>query len=119
MMPTTTNSQVSDLVRKLYAAFLSSDRATLEELLSDEFTFNSPRDDHIDKATFFERCLTQSGQIRALHIEQIFAQGDEAFVRYRAEVQDGTRFRNTEFLRIEGDKLKSVDVYFGANITQE
>jgi hypothetical protein len=44
-------------------------------------------------------------------------QGNEAFVRYLAELEDGSKFRNTEYFRIEGGKLKEVDVYFGSNIT--
>lgn len=37
---------VAELVRKLFAAFLAGDRAALEEILSDDFTFNSPRRSH-------------------------------------------------------------------------
>ena len=29
--------------------------------------------------------------------------------------QDGKSFRNTEFFVFAGDKIKSIDVYFGAN----
>ncbi len=46
-------ASVSDVIRKYMAAFLAKDRQTLEEGLSDDFTFTSPRDDHIDKAAFF------------------------------------------------------------------
>ena len=105
---------VPDLVRRCFAAFLAGDRAALEDLFSDDFTFTSPRDDHIDKAEYFARCFPNRDQLRAHHIEQLFAQGGEALVRYLAELPDGTRFRNTEYFRIEGDKIKQVDVYFGA-----
>jgi len=33
------------------------------------------------------------------------------------ELKDGTRFRNMEFIRIDGNKIKEIDVYFGSNIT--
>ncbi len=112
-------TNVSGLVRELFSAFLSNDRKALEDLLSDDFTFNSPRDDHISKAAYFERCLPGSAQIRAQHIEQLFEKGNQALVRYRAELTDGKQFRNTEYIRIEGNKIKEVDVYFGSNITQE
>jgi ketosteroid isomerase-like protein len=115
----TDNSTVSDVVRTYFAAFFSQDRNTLEEGLSDDFTFTSPRDDHISKTTFFERCFPNSEQFRAHHIEQLFAQGNEAFLRYQAELKDGTTFRNTEYIRIEGNKIKEVDVYFGATITKK
>ncbi len=110
---------ISELVHKYMAAFLANDRAALEDYLSDDFTFTSPRDDHIDKALFFERCLANSVKIRAQHIEKVFAQGNEALVRYRAELVDGTQFRNTEYIRVEGGKLKEVQVYFGAAISPE
>lgn len=104
---------VAELVRKLFAAFLAGDRAALEEILSDDFTFNSPRDDHIDRAEYFKRCFPHGDQFRSHHIEQLCTSGDEAFVRYLAETLDGSRFRNTEYIRTDGHQVKEVDVYFG------
>jgi ketosteroid isomerase-like protein len=43
------SGSVTSLVRKYFDAFHSHDRNTLENLLSDDFTFSSPRDDHISK----------------------------------------------------------------------
>jgi ketosteroid isomerase-like protein len=114
-----TDNMVSDLVRNCFSAFLAKDRQTLEELLSDDFTFNSPRDDHIDKVTYFERCFPHGERFRTHHIEQLFVKDNEAFVRYQAELDDGSRFRNVEYFRIEENKIKEIDVYFGANITEK
>ncbi len=105
---------VSDVIRKYFAAFLAQDRKTLEEGLSDDFTFTSPRDDHINKATFFERCFPGSAHFQSHQIEKLFVQGNEAFVRYQAVLKDGTTFRNTEYYRIEGNKIREVEVYFGS-----
>ena len=33
---------------------------------------------------------------------------------YEVVAKDGKRFRNTEFFRFDGDKISSIDVYFGA-----
>jgi hypothetical protein len=55
---------------------------------------------------------------RAASIEQICEAGDEAFVRYLAELRDGTKFRNTEYFRIEGSKIKEIAVYFGASVSE-
>lgn len=107
--------QVSDLVRRMFAAFLAQDRQALENMLREDFTFNSPRDDHINKAEYFERCFPYADQFRSHQIEQLFVEGNEAFVRYLAETQDGTRFRNTEFIRTDGHRVKEVDVYFGGS----
>ena len=105
---------VSDLIRKYFAAFLAQDRKTLEEGLSDDFTFTSPRDDHISKTDFFERCLPGSDQFRTFQIEKLFVQSNEAFVLYQAELKNGTTFRNTEFYKLEGNKIKQVEVFFGS-----
>ncbi len=110
---------IPDLIRTFFSAFLSGDRKTLENLMGDPFTFNSPRDDHISKGAYFERCFPNSSQIRELHIEQIFTQENEALVRYQAKLLDGTRFRNCEYFLIESGKVQLVDVYFGANLKGE
>jgi len=105
----------SDLVRKYFSAYESKDRKVLEDLLSDDFSFSSPHDDRISKANYFERCWPFNEKVQAFHIEKLFEKGDEAFVRYECEPKAGARFRNTEYFRIEGNKIKEVDVYFGRN----
>jgi hypothetical protein len=37
-----------------------------------------------------------------------------AFVTYRCVVRDGKSFRNTEFFSFEGDRIRRIDVHFGA-----
>jgi ketosteroid isomerase-like protein len=110
------NGPVAELVRRLFAAFLAQDRATLEVILSGDFTFNSPRDDHINKAQYFERCLPHADQLLSHQIEQLFVEGNEVLVRYLAESRDGNRFRNTEYIRTDGHTVKEDDVYFGGSI---
>jgi len=105
---------VSDVIHKYFAAFLAHDRKTLEEGFRDDFTFTSPRDDHINKATFFERCLPGSEQFLDIHVEKLFVQGNEAFVLYQAELKNGTTFRNIEYYKLVGNKIKEVEVYFGS-----
>ncbi len=51
-------------------------------------------------------------------MEQICEAGDEAFVRCLAELRDGTKFRNTEYFRIEGSKIEEIAVCFGANASE-
>jgi ketosteroid isomerase-like protein len=102
----------------VFCAFLAGDRKALEEILSDDFTFTSPRDDHINKAQYFERCFPHGEQFQSHRIEQICEAGDEAFARYLAELRDGTKFRNIEYFRIEGSKIKEIAVYFGASVSE-
>jgi ketosteroid isomerase-like protein len=104
---------IPDLVRELFSAYRSGDRKVVEDLLSDDFTFTSPVDDHIDKATYFERCWPNHQSIERHDIEKLFDRDNEVFVRYLLHKRDGKKFRNTEFFTLEGDKIKSVEVYFG------
>lgn len=110
-MPTKENQ-----IRQCFHAYQVHDRELLESLLTDDFTFTSPYDDHIDKAAYFERCW--AGAIKTIEshtLEHIAVIADGAFVTYLALALDGKQFRNTEFFTFAGDKIASVDVYFGAS----
>ena len=88
----------------------------MEAAFTDDFTFTSPYDDRIDKATYFERCWPNSERIIKGHvIERISEQGDGAFVTYLCATKAGDEFRNTEFLTFDGDRISAIDVYFGAS----
>ncbi|WP_426240437.1 nuclear transport factor 2 family protein [Pararhizobium sp. DWP1-1-3] len=100
-------------VRGLFAAYLANRKDEVSDMLTEDFTFSSPRDDHIDKAAYFERCWPQPPAFRAIHIERVSLEDNEALVRYRAEKQDGGAFRNVEVIRFHGDRIASVEVYFG------
>lgn len=108
------SSSRADLVRAIFAAYLSDDRKIVEGAFSDDFHFTSPYDDNIDKSTYFERCWRGSNWIERHELERIFVDGDEAFVTYRCIAKGGRTFRNTEFFVFESDKVKRIDVYFGA-----
>jgi ketosteroid isomerase-like protein len=103
-------------VRHLYAAYLDDRKDIVGAMLTEDFTFSSPRDDHIDRASYFERCWPKEPVFRGFDIEFLAIDGDEAVIRYRAEKRDGGSFRNIESLRFRGDKIASVDVYFGRNL---
>jgi ketosteroid isomerase-like protein len=112
-----TTHTASEIVRHYFSVFQAQDRATAESLLSDDFTFSSPRDDHIDKAQYFERCWPNAHRLRHFVLEQVIADGDDVFVRYTAErTSDGGKFRNTEFIRTHQGKIVEVDVYFGRDL---
>jgi ketosteroid isomerase-like protein len=104
----------SEFIRALFAAYRANDRASVENSFTEDFRFTSPYDDRIDKATYFERCWRVSDWIERQQLEKIFVEGDEAFVTYEVATKEGKRFRNTEFFRFVGDKISSIDVYFGA-----
>jgi hypothetical protein len=104
----------AEAIRQIFAAYLANDRGFVETAFSEDFRFTGPYDDNIDKPTYFERCWKGSDWIERHELERIFVEGDEAFVTYRCVAKGGRTFRNTEFFVFEGDKVKRIDVYFGA-----
>ena len=102
------------IIRALFAAYLTDNREAVEDVFAADFRFTSPYDDRIDKRTYFERCWHSSNWIERHELERIFVQGDKAFVTYECVAKGGKSFRNTEFLEFENDKIKRIDVYFGA-----
>ena len=105
-----------ETVRSLYSAYLAGRKDLAGAMLTEDFTFSSPRDDGIDRAAYFERCWPEEPVVRGFDIEFLAIEGDEAVVRYRAEKLDGTRFRNMESFRFRDGKIASVDVYFGRSL---
>ena len=105
----------SDIIRAIFAAYLANDRTRVDNALADDFHFTSPYDDNIDKPTYFERCWNNTDWIVRHELERILVEGDEAFVTYLCIARDGKRFRNTEFFVFEGERIRSIDVYFGAS----
>jgi ketosteroid isomerase-like protein len=104
----------SEIIRAIFAAYLSNDRKAVEGFLTDDFRFTSPYDDGIDKASYFARCWRGSDWIERHELEKIVVEGNEAFVTYKCVAKGGKAFRNTEFFVFESDRVKRIDVYFGA-----
>jgi ketosteroid isomerase-like protein len=104
------------LARDMYGAYESGDRHAIEELLTNDFTFFSPPDPGIDRATYFERCWPNARSITAYAYTRLLEAGDEVIVTYEATKADGHRFRNTEVLTFEGDRISKAEVYFGWNL---
>jgi hypothetical protein len=49
-------------------------------------------------------------------LTELFDRGNEAFVLYDLEADNGQPFRNTEFFNVSGGKIKTIEVYFGSKI---
>lgn len=103
----------SELAREYYQVFQTADREGMEALLAPGFTFTSPWDDHIDRATYFSHCFVHAGEFRFGADMQVFAQGDDVVVVYGTEGKQGGTFRNAELLRFEGAQIASIEVFFG------
>jgi ketosteroid isomerase-like protein len=104
------------LARDCYGAYESGDRGVVENLLTGDFTFYSPADVGIDRATYFERCWPNSDSIASFDFKRLFEDGDEVVVTYESTKTDGKRFRNTEVLTFSGDKIRKAEVYFGWDV---
>ena len=105
----------ADIVRACFDAYDSRDRATMERLLADDFTFSSPLDDNISREEYFERCWPNESGKTERKILRVFAEGNEVFVTYECTRANGERFRNTEFFRLEDGRIRHVDVFFGGD----
>ena len=106
-----------DTVKATYTAFATADRDLIESLLADDLVFSAPPDVGIDRATYFERCWPGAGGTERFDYVRLAEVGDEVLVTYEATRKDGTRFRNTEIFGFDGDRIASIEVYFGWDLT--
>jgi ketosteroid isomerase-like protein len=104
------------IARECYAAYETGDRDLVERHLADDFTFFAPPDPGIDRAAYFERCWPNAASIDGYEFRRLVEVGDEVLVTYEARRTDGSRFRNTEILAFDGDKIVRAEVYFGWNL---
>ena len=51
--------------------------------------------------------------IDSFEFVRLIEAGDEVVVTYESTKTDGKRFRNTEVLTFDGDRIRQVEVYFG------
>ena len=109
-----TSANKTEIIRNLFAAYLANDRKSVEAAFTDDFRFTGPYDDEIDKATYFERCWRVSDWIERQDLERIMVEGEAAFVTYRCVAKGGKSFRNAEAYTFVGDRIRRIDVYFGA-----
>jgi ketosteroid isomerase-like protein len=114
-MPTRDRLQMA---RDAYGAYVSGDRSVIEGLLSEDFVFYSPADVGISRERYFERCWPNADLIEEMRFERLveFGDDDEVLVTYESTKTDGSRYRNTEVLAFDGEKICRTEVYFGWNL---
>ncbi len=101
----------------VFDAYLRQDREAEDRLLADAFVFRSPQDDHIDKATFFERCFPTAVRLVSQEMLYVVPTGDDnLFAMYEDELKTGERHRNVELLTVRGDKIIGTQVFFGGRV---
>ena len=101
------------IARAAYEAYVTKDRAALDNLIADDFHFTSPLDNRLDRETYFRRCWPNSKVIERFDFIHLVTDADRVFVTYEGRNTDGRRFRNTEILTIRDQHIVDVEVYFG------
>ena len=104
------------IARAAYEAYVTKDRAAIEELIAEDFHFTSPLDNRLDRETYFRRCWPNSKMIEGFDLVNLVTDGDRVFVTYEGRNTDGRRFRNTEILKIRDGRIVDVEVYFGWSV---
>ncbi len=106
-----------EIIRKYYSGWETREWSSIDSVLANGFTFTSPNDDdHIDKHAFKARCWEQADFVRRFELETVLARENEAFVKYLCRTTKNTSFRNTEYFRFEGGRIKAIEVYFGGRL---
>jgi ketosteroid isomerase-like protein len=112
-------TQTISIARKAYQAYVDNDRAAIEAVIGEEFHFTSPRDNRINRETYFEKCWKNSETITGFTFINLVADGERAFVTYEGQRSTGKPFRNTEIMTVRDGKIVEVEVYFGWSIPHE
>ena len=107
----------TDTVRASMDAYHRQDIETASRLLADDFTFTSPQDDHIDKASYLERCFPTADRFAASEILAIVPSGDDdVFLLYEYQLTTGERYRNAEYITVRDGRLVETQVFFGGRV---
>src|SRR5262245_61798556 len=102
-----------ETAESMYRAFATGNREVVEAAFAPNFSFHSPPDPELDRDGYFERCWPGAGNRNEFEFVRTIAAGDEVIVTYEATRTDGSRFRNTEVLTFDGERIVAVEVYFG------
>jgi ketosteroid isomerase-like protein len=105
--------------RRAYQAYVDHDRAAIEAVIGDDFHFTSPRDNRINRKTYFDRCWKNSDTITGFTFINLVSDGERVFVTYEGQRSNGKPFRNTEIVTVRNGKIVEVEVYFGWSIPHE
>lgn len=111
----TTNVEV---VEQMFASYLKQDRAAAEQLAAEDLVFTSPQDDHIDRATYFEKCFPTASRVTWQELRRIVpASDDDVFVMYEYELVSGGVHRNSELITVRDGRISEIQVFFGGAVS--
>lgn len=107
----------TDVVEAAFRHYRSQNREAAFALYAEDFSFTSPRDDHIDKEAFFERCFPTADRFteqRLLHV--VPADEELVLVHYEYELTSGCWYRNVEAMTVRDGLIREVQVFFGGGV---
>ena len=107
------------VVQKYFQAYADKDRAAIEGVVDETLRFTSPRDNRIDRATYFRRCWKNNEAIVGRKMIHILADGERVFVAYELAWATGRASRNMELFTLRNGKIVDVEVYFGWSIPHD
>jgi len=116
---TTTEHPVAPtaVVERFMASYRKQDLAAAEALAGDELVFTSPQDDHIDRATWFDKCFPTSDRFTSQEVKYLVQASDEdVFLMYEYELAAGGRYRNTELITVRDGQVVEIQVFFGGAV---
>ncbi|MEP7287138.1 MAG: nuclear transport factor 2 family protein [Chloroflexota bacterium] len=99
-------------IRDFFSAWQKRNWDFVERSITDDFTFTSPYDDHLDKNDYEQKCWNAIKEMEDYNIITIIENGDQAFIRYKGRV-NGTQVQNTEHFIFQDGKIKAITVFFG------
>lgn len=106
-------AEEESLVRMAFDAYVRKDRTMIESLLSDNFHFTSPYDDHIDRDEYFERCWPGSKDVDHIDVLAVGLSDEEALAHYEVFMKDGSHFKNVDTFTIRDGMIIEQETYFG------
>jgi ketosteroid isomerase-like protein len=105
------------IVERFFRSYRDQDRAAAEAIAAEEFVFTSPQDDHIDRASYFEKCFPTASRMKSQVMVYVVAASDEdVFVMYEYELVAGGRHRNAELITVRNGQVVEVQVFFGGAV---
>lgn len=106
----------ADVSRSMIRAFQEQDADLARSLLTDDYTFTSPQDDHLSRDEWFEKCFPTADHFTAQNLTDVVESGDAVLLRYEYTIDDGTTWANAERHVIRDGKIAEVQVYFGGKL---
>jgi hypothetical protein len=102
------------IIRNYFSGWEKKDWNTVAKNLAEGFTFTSAApDDHINIGQFKDKCWVQSEHVKTFEFPKVTETGNQAFAIVHVITTDNRVIRNIEFFTFEGNKIKSIEVFFG------